>query len=335
MSIKQPVALVRVSYVKQIVYRVAKREPRAFEWCSECNFPENFFDSTNEFMPSTVFNQWLAKLAQHIDADQLLELYKTVITEAYVPNVLLCLPEVPTVKQALEAFSTTVHKDSPHATIKLVPETNHSMLLAREFPKGYEFESVWSEMFSLLCIWEVFNAIIGINFRPKTLFFYSANLSSIRTSSFLSGIELRSGFTRNGFQIPSKLLDATVNIGGSTDHTPNQTSQQFSSNFVWAIYQLTALYLGDKDLSVDYISKLVEIPVRTLQRRLKYQDTSFRKLKELATVEKATEELAKGKSVSEVAFNLGYTSVAPFSRMFKRNTGFSPSQTMKATRANN
>ena len=80
------------------------------------------------------------------------------------------------------------------------------------------------------------------------------------------------------------------------------------------------------EATVDEVAHALEMPVRTLQRRLKAEDTSFQAQQNRALSNLATQYLANPLlDVETIALKLGFSDRHSFSRAFKRWTGETPS----------
>jgi AraC-like DNA-binding protein len=75
---------------------------------------------------------------------------------------------------------------------------------------------------------------------------------------------------------------------------------------------------------LDAVAHSVQLSPRTLQRRLYKEGASFQQLIDDVRAQIARREFDQGRSLSEVAVNLGYASSPPFLRAFKRWTGMTP-----------
>ena len=84
------------------------------------------------------------------------------------------------------------------------------------------------------------------------------------------------------------------------------------------------------DVSIKSISRSVDLPVRTLQRRLSSTGTTFRALIDECRHEKAVKLLGEGRyTVAEVGARLGYSDAAHFARAFRRWSNTTPSDCLK------
>jgi AraC-like DNA-binding protein len=85
--------------------------------------------------------------------------------------------------------------------------------------------------------------------------------------------------------------------------------------------------------TLEHIAAEIGLEPRTLQRRLKAQDSSFQALMDEVRLARARYLLEKTSlSITDVALELGYAEASVFIRAFKRLTGASPKQYRKAAR---
>ena len=82
--------------------------------------------------------------------------------------------------------------------------------------------------------------------------------------------------------------------------------------------------LEDGDISVERVARDLGCSRHTLHRRLKAEGVSFATVLEEFRRRRAIRLLGERMSVKEVAYRLGYSDPAAFSRAFKRWTGTSP-----------
>jgi AraC-like DNA-binding protein len=77
--------------------------------------------------------------------------------------------------------------------------------------------------------------------------------------------------------------------------------------------------------TLDQLAGFVNLSARTLARYLESEGTSFRELALTVRTERACEMLAdRDRTVTEVAYRLGYGDVASFVRCFRARTGLTP-----------
>ncbi len=108
-----------------------------------------------------------------------------------------------------------------------------------------------------------------------------------------------------------------------------------SDNFIEMVQEELRKAILSEDFEQTTIARRMSIGPRTLQRRLKEHDLTFRALTESVQERLAMDFLLNTElSVQEIAYKIGYQQPASFHRAFKRWTGQSPS-TVRADRAEN
>ena len=138
--------------------------------------------------------------------------------------------------------------------------------------------------------------------------------------------------SRNAFVFDKKWFDSPVisynkelfnllrtHISEELDPAKNQKLGQVIKNDIIAAFRAL------RDITLEDIAEMYTLSIRSVQRNLKNEDTSFRQLRELAREELSITLLQGEKaSVKEVTYLLGYSSVSAFSKAFKRWRGVSP-----------
>jgi AraC-like DNA-binding protein len=82
--------------------------------------------------------------------------------------------------------------------------------------------------------------------------------------------------------------------------------------------------LRTDDANVEHVAKQLGLTTRSLQRRLKDEQTSFQTVRESTRRELATRYLDDNLSIAEISFLLGFSEPSAFFRAFKRWTGLTP-----------
>ena len=105
-----------------------------------------------------------------------------------------------------------------------------------------------------------------------------------------------------------------------------ERAAEIPETFAEQIQSIIRHQLSDKQISVDEVAEALGLAVRTLQRRLGEDGLTFRELSVQTRVQRAQELLGDGAlSITDVALELGYSSPAHFTRMFREVTGQPPS----------
>ena len=108
-------------------------------------------------------------------------------------------------------------------------------------------------------------------------------------------------------------------------------AKQHRSDLITRVRESVVAYLPSGDINKDQVAKALLMSTRTLQRRLKEEDSSF-----LEVLNETRQELAlqyiqdDSLPLKEVSYLLGFSDSAAFSRAFKRWTGESPSRSKQS-----
>lgn len=141
---------------------------------------------------------------------------------------------------------------------------------------------------------------------------------------------------RNSVVFRKQDLDARIN---TADHTLLNYLLRFAeerkalleqrNTIVQQVSKVIVNTLPDR-ARVEDVARELNIGVRTLQRRLKYEDTSFRELLEGHLLEFARDHIKKRKpNLKELAFLLNYSDLSAFSRAYKTYFGVPPTKDLK------
>ncbi len=98
------------------------------------------------------------------------------------------------------------------------------------------------------------------------------------------------------------------------------------SELVAVVEQLLLLSLLDHQRAQRAVCHRLRVSVRTLQRRLAEHGVSFERVLANVMLRRAKALLRSPRTITEIAFDLGYSDPAHFARAFARWTGTSPSE---------
>lgn len=132
----------------------------------------------------------------------------------------------------------------------------------------------------------------------------------------------------NGAFASQKIPSANEHAFRSANSVCEFQLQQFLNNDDIVARILQRLQMAEDSFpSMEDLAKEMCLSPRTLHRHLKARNCSYREILSSVKMDRARKLLMKDNvSITEVAFQLGYTDAANFSNAFKRTHGFSPSQ---------
>ncbi|GEA59345.1 helix-turn-helix domain-containing protein [Vibrio comitans] len=316
------VPLIKLSYAKSIVKRFLELDSSNYALAEISELPQSFYESDKGFIPIAPIQNFWQLLAEKYPIDILISNFNQVIDEVFVPDVIVHMRPSQNIEAALNYFPSAMKMATGYTRVELESDSLGNATLQREFPFGSSKETLWSELFTVLCFCRVIQACGLPNFKPIKICFHHTELSPLLESSHLTDIELIGGYFRTGVVASNRDLQK--------DFKPQIEKCLFSSegninSFQESVVSVVQLYIGTND-SIEAIAKLINMSKRTLQRKLSQQGTSYKEVREIAMANKAKPMLKQGMSLADISEALGYNHISSFIRAFKRVTGSPPSK---------
>jgi AraC-like DNA-binding protein len=131
-----------------------------------------------------------------------------------------------------------------------------------------------------------------------------------------------------GIWIPDTLLACDIGQLATAKHkSEGNENRSLPSTFSSTVLELFESYRRDRWLSLEQLAECVDTPVRTIQRRLAEENTSFSELTVRAKIAATTWLLRNtDQSITGISMEMGLSSSSNFTRAFRKITGFTPSR---------
>lgn len=171
---------------------------------------------------------------------------------------------------------------------------------------------------------------------PYDAYFSTSSSPSQARFRELRGVRIHFGdASHHGVRLvlDTAMLDVPLAMGDlralhQAEERCKQMMNSFSEHGNWCDWvQMMLRGAEDSQPTLDELAAVLNISARTLDRHLARQGTSFRTLALTIRNERARDLLGNDKvAISQIAYRLGYSDVANFSRSFKKSNGITPSE---------
>lgn len=236
----------------------------------------------------------------------------------FSPQMLAVLRAAPTINTRIEQFIHCVHLEDNTIRASMQDEGDQlRVAISGDYPDALDLRiTEWQQLKALI---EVVRAG-GDAWLPSEMTFCSDFTLSSTARKQLGGTRIRTG------QALTSILFSHSDL--VPPGMPGVAAQAVCHrNPVEVLRRAMEPYLASDGLSLDLAAEISGCSVRSLQRHLSLQNTSYSGLLEQVRFEMATRLLADSSvKVIDIALSLGYRDASNFSRAFRRLSGLSPKQ---------
>ena len=236
-----------------------------------------------------------------------------------------------TLHQALGTFCAEALQEYSRAHFWIEPR-GETVWFCRERIDGTEDERQQVELYLVELMLQTVRMVAGPGWRPRELWLQSVREGELRDSGTLTRMDVRFGSPILALPIPRKLMIRSVprrQREALVEEVPSDLADPElpTVDLVGSLRQLIRLYLPSGDTGIESVAMIAGTSVRTLQRRLAAHQMSYSQLVDEVRLEQALPLLEDPTvPVNEIAYGVGYSRPAHFTRAFRRWTGVSPSE---------
>ena len=235
----------------------------------------------------------------------------------------------PTLIKMVRAFDQLVKAESSTPSIDVQPCADGGVLFVERLAMR-QVQGKWqAELYILLWMLKIVQ-LVEPSWAPTEISCIS-EASPDRVQAIESlGAKPLFNQSRTAFKIPASMLALPYKGQRCKPDSPSSEENDRwlsdpSDTLAGSVKQVIRAYSGDRWLSALEVSEVAGTSLRTLQRRLSLESTSFSVLLEEVRGELAVDLLENtDASISEIAAHLGYEDQANFSRAFSRWAGVPP-----------
>ncbi|SEA45182.1 AraC family transcriptional regulator [Microbulbifer marinus] len=180
--------------------------------------------------------------------------------------------------------------------------------------------------------------LAGEDIRPRRVTFRQQPVSPQQCYRDFFNCDVLFGEERDSLVFDAEILQRPLRRPGSRlnhyfEEFTQQLLREYRGDIALQVRTLILQTLGAQQHGLAQIAELINIPPRTLQRRLREAGTSFKQLLQDARMETARWHLrASSIDINLLSASLGYTDISAFSKAFRVVHGCSPLQWRKKHR---
>ncbi|GEA60956.1 helix-turn-helix domain-containing protein [Vibrio comitans] len=182
-----------------------------------------------------------------------------------------------------------------------------------------------TESYGLFLYRELVAQFSGTEWKPSQLALRSFNAQHIDEATCLPSPVVYLGQEFYGFKVEDEVLQLPLKLRPYT--STESVFKNTDVNFSLALTYVVLAHLGEDVVTLKQLSKITQLSVRTIQRRLEEAGTNFTSLYDKIILDEAKRLLvSSNQKVSDISYHLGYSNPSAFTRFFKLKEGLTPKQ---------
>ena len=242
------------------------------------------------------------------------------------------LLRAPTLAKLLTEFCRLASSQTSMTSFAVKQRNDGDVSFCYHFNYSPAFDLWHGDLYTLQWMIKVVR-LVDPKWAPKGLCFSALNSVHSHQALEMLGVSSAVSYGRpwSCFTIPSSMLALPLReiVGRQKNELPDidLLSSAPGKTYSEALQQVVCSYTADHWLSVNEASECIGTSMRTMQRRLSAEQTTYSKVLEQTRAEMACELMESTEaSLADIAHKLGYPSPGNFTRAFRRWSGVSPSE---------
>lgn len=314
-------------------------ERKTLKTLKDVGLPEEFLERRDGYIPEQALAGFIGVIGRELGQEGLGLLWAPLLTVADYGSWGSYVLTAPTLGEALARAKRVMplHSNSDRVVMKVANGlVTYSYLFGLTSHEAYA-DVAYSALASMLSIHRHY---LGASWRPRELWVDTPRPARPHLAEEAFGCPVKFNMTSLSILFDTNLLSTPQASPRPEDLVTVEDIQRErqdgpAQTFEKAVRDLILLQLSEQTVSIDRAALAFQTGVRTLQRRLAAEGTTFRDVLNRAKIQRAQELLSLGSvSVTTVSDVLGYNSPGNFSRAFGNGVGCSPRQFSVSRRAN-
>ncbi|GIC76632.1 AraC family transcriptional regulator [Moritella sp. F3] len=299
-----------------------------FTLLREANIPGDIYDHKSEYqyLPETTVNNLVKILGSRTTKEDFGLLMWSACKEVYVPKFVAKLTKTETLKSALDQFGEQLQDVSSGANIYTQYRRGRWWLVRDKSPTDEPWFK-YAELFSVIFINELLKSLTAGKWWPVNVGIQYHDAKDYQALPELSQAQFYVGRPVTAFSISDDLINSPVMLSSVPKVSELGRSSVLDKTFLSTFKLAIKPYLSMGKLPIKLAAEVLNIHVRTIQRRLDKEGTTYSKLVENICLEQTLDLLSeRNLSITLIASKMGYSDSAHFTRAFKRQMQMTPRQ---------
>ncbi|MEZ8798039.1 helix-turn-helix domain-containing protein [Vibrio cyclitrophicus] len=315
------VPVIQTSYAKILVQVFTDYGLDLYKLLQDSGLPPGLIESESDFVPSESIKRLIYLTSSQLGVSRFTDVLGLAFKRRIIPYVLHQFTEFETIEDSLKHINTIFSYDSPGSRVDFIQEHGQSWF-CRTATEDNSPMFQWGEVFAITYIIELITILSKSPWQPTKVRLQGNDTDIVKT--LLSNhCQLFVGHRSTAVLIPDEILQLPIRLTAK-DLSNKPAIIEWHTSFTDSVYELLKPYMKEQDLSLEEAAELLNFSVRTFQRKLKNENTTYRKIKENLMFSVACELMEEGHTLTYISSQLGYTNISHFSRAFKRVSGITP-----------
>ena len=323
-----PIPLVRARYASGFVTALQERGAPAARYLERAGLPEELLENADGLI--SAFSLWaFAGEAARDTGIRDLGMAAGSVPVADHGEFGSKVIYAPTLYRAIETFCGEALAEYSRADFYLTRDAEMAWF-CRGPIDGSPEQVQQVELYVLVLMLQTLRLALGPQWKPTRLRLQNSDHKGLADCEIFNRADVEFGRSYTGIPFPLSTLGHVI-AGAHAPITPDRTSVDeevcimVPEDPVVALRMLIADYMRYRSPRIEMAAEMSGVGVRTLQRRLEARGKTFTQFVDEIRFEKASALLKDpNNSITDVAFDLGYSSLPHFTRAFRRFGGTTP-----------
>ncbi|MBY7729619.1 helix-turn-helix transcriptional regulator [Vibrio splendidus] len=280
-----------------------------------------------DYLPETTIKNVVKIMGESASREEFSLFMWSFCKQVYVPRFVAKLSQQDSLKSALDQLGEQLKLISNGANL-YTKQSGGKWWFVREKPFTNDPWFKFAELFSVIFINELISVLTQGRWQPSEVGIQSDDLECFQALPQMGGAQFYTHRPVTAFEIQEEIMLEPIVLRKAAQESVPATP--LPSSFLSAFKLVIKPYLTMGKLPIGLASEILNIHVRTIQRRLENEGVVYKALIEEMVLEQVLELLKQPDlSITQVGAKMGYSDSSHFTRAFKRQMNMTPRQYRK------